>query len=289
MREVLWGLSAYVVVAVAAALIIYGIRKLVSSTRTLSRGKFRVRKARWLGFDVFLSFCIFAGMRELIVGTLLALGAFAFLGPAPELDCDAQTLARYSVRRDLVCSPVLLTGVLVSWFTWLFLRHGVRPRDFGLTFRRGPGDITVGLTAMILFTPILLGLHALARWIFGERPQPFTVENTANFTWWEWGLVAFQVCVSAPLIEETLFRGILQRWLRRATLRGQYAIVLATLVLAGFAVSYRDADTDEALTDVAPMVFAVLLVGVYLYALYNLRQKFELTDEEVAACRSLPP
>lgn len=163
---------------------------------------------------------------------------------------------------------------------------GVRPVrwfDFGLGWRRWPANLALGVTVFIYLTPVVLCLHAASSLVLWDRPHALAALRTANLAWWEWALVAFQACLAAPLIEEVLFRGLLQNWLPQASLLGHSVIMLTTLVVAARGIAYHDAATDMDVIDGGPVVFAVLLVGGYLYVLYRLKCAFALSGEEVRA------
>jgi membrane protease YdiL (CAAX protease family) len=284
MIELLWNCCAYVAVAVIATLIIFGIGWFVPTARMPRVGLLRLRPVLWSGYDVFLAFCIYAAVPALLIGTMMVLGpAVPFVGAAPDPERDPQAWAIYSLRCLLISTPLFSTAVLATWFTVLFVRNRVRPQHYGLSWGNWPANVALGLTVFIWLTPVVLGLFAAVSLVLWERPQPFTPQNTVDLAWWEWGLVAFQACVAAPMLEEILFRGLLQNWLRQASLAGHLAIVLATLVRAAIGVQYHDAKAGLDVIDAGPLVFALLLAAGYLFSLYSLKRKFNLTEEEVRA------
>lgn len=54
-------------------------------------------------------------------------------------------------------------------------------------------------------------------------------------TWWTWVQVFFAACVAAPIVEETMFRGVLYRHLRELTARWKKAAsIVVSVVVSGF-------------------------------------------------------
>jgi membrane protease YdiL (CAAX protease family) len=161
---------------------------------------------------------------------------------------------------------------------------GVRPTlwsRFGLSWSHWRSNVARGVTVFIWLTPLVLCLHAVFSIVLWDRPHALTALRTANLNGWDWSLVAFQACLAAPVIEEVLFRGLLQSWLRQTSLLGHLAVVLATLIRAAFGVAYYDAASGMDVIDGGPVVFAVLLVGGYIYSLYRLKRIFDLSDDEM--------
>jgi membrane protease YdiL (CAAX protease family) len=170
-------------------------------------------------------------------------------------------------------------------------RPAMRPTfwsRFGLTWRHWPANVALGVTVFIWLTPVVLCLHWVCSIVLWDRPHALAALRTANLTGWEWSFVAFQVCLAVPLIEEILFRGLLQTWLRQASLLGHLAVVLATSIRAAYGVAYYDSTAGVDVIDAGPGVFAVLLTGGYLYSLYRLKRIFDLSKDEIRAWKPIP-
>lgn len=165
--------------------------------------------------------------------------------------------------------------------------------SLGLTWRHAGANIALGLTLFIWLTPAVLCLHAVLSIILWDRPHALAGLPTAEFGPAEWVLVGCQACLVVPAIEEILFRGLLQSWLRRTSLLGHFALAAATLTRAAFGVAYHDTAADVDVLDISPVIFAVILVSGYVYALYRLQQRFQLSPAEVRAWKpraiDLPP
>jgi hypothetical protein len=152
---------------------------------------------------------------------------------------------------------------------------------FGIRWRQCPANVARGLTVFIWLTPVVLCIHVAFSTVLWDRPHALSALRSANLSTWEWALVAFQTCLAVPVIEEVLFRGVLQYWLGQTSLVGHLAVVLATLVRAAYGVAYHDATADKDVIDAGPVIFAVLLVGGYLFAFYCRKFMSRLTAAEV--------
>jgi membrane protease YdiL (CAAX protease family) len=101
-------------------------------------------------------------------------------------------------------------------------------------------------TLPLLLTGILLtfGLMRLYKWVFGDAGDPLGIGPDPahpiagfllNADWWGRVQVILAASVGAPLVEETMFRGVLYRHLREATGRwGRGLSVLASAAVVSF-------------------------------------------------------
>ncbi len=289
-RELWWELAGYGATAGLCALIALGLWLTVPS---LCRRLFplpRLRPGTWGGHEVFLAFCVLVGTPELVTSTIYLMGFFApLLGPSPRLEPPDASLRYYLFRCSLVATPLARTVTLAVLFGVLYARSGARPHHYGLTRARWPANLTLGLGAFVVATPVVMGLHVLAMLLLPERPNLIVAVVQAGFHEWEWLFFALQLVVAAPLLEEIVFRGILMGWLRRASLSGHLAVLTMTLgVTATLGVYYYDPTANANLYDPGPLVFAVLLASGYGWQLYRLARRFQLREEEIQAWRPEP-
>ena len=93
----------------------------------------------------------------------------------------------------------------------------------------------LALPMLLVGLLLMLGMTKL-RDQFGAAPDEFSPVNTpghpivfwvANAGWWVWLEVLFVACVVAPIVEETMFRGVLHRHLREASCRLRPALSVA--------------------------------------------------------------
>jgi membrane protease YdiL (CAAX protease family) len=99
--------------------------------------------------------------------------------------------------------------------------------DVGWTTDRHPArEVLLGLGCYVTALPFVAGgllVFLLLSYIqrqLGREPEPPShplVSWVAHSGWWVRLQVAFDACVIAPVVEETMFRGVLYRHLREAT------------------------------------------------------------------------
>ena len=297
LRELEWNALAYAIVAGLALVGLVALWLFVPAVRRAWLPMPRLRPGAWSGLEVFLTLCIMQGFPVLIVGTLLSLRVFAALfGPEPTADAPIAELGMYQLRCYNVSSPLILTVCLGMILIALHARTLTRPQQFGLTWARWPANVALALVGFIVVVPLVLGLHVPLALVFPGRPHPLITLGKGTLEEWEWMFLAFQSVVAAPLLEEVVFRGVFQGWLRRATLQGHVTVCVATLFYGGsgllFFLSAVVADTlglgtmtttPEWLDLTYPFVFSLALVAGYAFSLRKMARKFELSEMEMQA------
>ncbi|MBI1918619.1 MAG: CPBP family intramembrane metalloprotease [Planctomycetes bacterium] len=140
---------------------------------------------------------------------------------------------------------------------------GTRPYQLGLTANRAGDNVLLGFLAWLVLTPLVLALFGLVRWVLthltpgGVSDHPFTqVGEDGLLTAGELALMVFAAIVAAPVLEELIFRGLLQRWLSRRWWGGHVAMGAALLV----ALPYKSSQS------IAPALFVLALVPGYMWA-----------------------
>ncbi len=129
--------------------------------------------------------------------------------PGPERPQD-QSLAELMLQ-SAVSNGLLL--VLVPAFVRLTSR--ARLNDLGLHWKEWPRQIGIGVRAAMLMTPPVCAVQFVTTRIWRSQTHPVEQMVLENFTLDVAILAVLSTMVLAPLIEELLFRGILQRWLER--------------------------------------------------------------------------
>src|SRR5207244_448479 len=110
---------------------------------------------------------------------------------------------------------------------------GTRLYQLGLTTYRAGWNALVGLVAWFVCTPVIYALLVLVQVLFitvlhvPTEEHPFSKLGMHQPMLVELVLVAFAAMVVAPVIEELLFRGVLQPWLARRWWGGDCAMALA--------------------------------------------------------------
>jgi membrane protease YdiL (CAAX protease family) len=167
---------------------------------------------------------------------------------------------------------------------FLALLHGVSPAALGLSRHRLGRNVLTGVFSAAILAPLVLGFHWAIVWFtthglgIKEEKHPLIEMTKWNLTPIEWGLWVFAAVVAAPVIEELLFRGLIQPWARKANWGGAacfgFAAVLAVALrnkeIAAAAQLARESGWDAApvvLNALAPLLFVLALVPLLLLAM----------------------
>ena len=289
-RDLQWNGIVYGVVAASALLALLGMWLFVPALRRRWFPLPRLRPGRWSGFEVFFAGCVFVGFGGMIVDLLNQMGFFGpLIGPEPK----ASRLERavYSLRCSYISSPLTFTVILGLLFAMMFARTRSRPHHYGLSWSRWQVNLALGIAAFVLAWPVIIGIHALMVLTFPKQEDPLQLLGKQNLPRWEWLLFAFHTTVASPVLEEILFRGILQGWLRRASLVGHVAILLVMIVVVSQNLVLYDAEAETFSYNwdqTVPMLLTLLAAAGYGYVLFRLARDFGLNEAELRRWHPLP-
>jgi membrane protease YdiL (CAAX protease family) len=172
------------------------------------------------------------------------------------------------------CSFPLQAGSILG-LLWLGSR--TRPRQLGLTAEHLGRDATFGAVGWFLLAPPVFILNLLVTlvyqqlWPVKEAEHPLTRLLSNAPPLGEKVLLVLVAAVAAPIIEELLFRGVLQTWLTKRRWGGLVAMSTA-LLLAGFerwpmiARGWREGSTALLLQGISAPVYVLLMIGGYFFA-----------------------
>jgi len=151
----------------------------------------------------------------------------------------------------LMIAVMLASLTALAWPSLRGVPWGVVRNDVGLRFGRRPlVELLLGPVAYVSALPlvvvgvlIIVALMAIQRNLTGNAGGEFSQEIPSHpivgwlleANWWEKLQIIFLASMMAPLIEETMFRGVLYRHLRDATARFGYA---ASVLVSSLAVSF---------------------------------------------------
>ena len=281
-EEYWWSCIGYAATSGAAILVLIGLFAFVPAVRRRWLPLPRVRPGLWTGRDVVLAFFVFTGFPLVVAMLLFQIGFFTpLIGPPPDTDAPRPVQGIYYGRCSVISSPLGLTVTMAVLLMMMYVRSGARHHHYGLTWARCPANLGLGLASVIVVTPLILSIHKLATSVLGETPNPIIDFARALEHEWEWSFIAFQLVVAAPILEETVFRGLLTGWLQRATLAGHLAVISASVLVGVLRGWFEDAETGGTTDRVLPVVFAFLLAGGYALAMFRLARRFGLHDEEI--------
>ncbi|MSU77939.1 MAG: CPBP family intramembrane metalloprotease [Gemmataceae bacterium] len=305
LNELTWYAIAYAWVVGVAILGIVAAWLLAPTSRRAWLPIARLRPGAWIGRDTFFVFCVYHGLPMVITATLFQMGFFTpLIGPAPDRSALTDS-AIYINRCQNIASPLGFTLTLGTIFFILYARSGTRLHHFGLSWTRLWPNVGLGLVAAMGAIPVVIGLHMLVQFVLPGRDHSLTTLSRLVRNDWEWWFIGFQVVIVAPIMEEVVFRGLIQGWLRRASLSG-HLVVCAIVVLFGLMViaekaalvvaptedvqveNKAPADAKKAATRpatvidyLAPGVVALLLVGGYAWLMLRIILQFELREGEI--------
>ncbi len=149
--------------------------------------------------------------------------------------------------------------------------------DVGLTLRNLGRNVAWGVGTAILLAPLVLllnwGVAALFESVlhFGPKEHPLTAAGQHGLFPAEWALLAFAVTVAAPLREELVFRGVLQRVFAERIWGAHISMGLALLFAVGSTLNnfltYRDVAytlSPQPLSASMPVLFILAMIPVYV-------------------------
>lgn len=305
LNELVWYGIAYGWVAGVAVIIISAIWLLAPMLRRRWLPIARLRPGAWTGGDTALVFCVYHGMPLVLTATLFQMGFFrALIGPSPDREAVSDSMI-YISRCQNIASPLGFTITLGMIFFILFARSGTRPHHFGLTWSRFWPSVSLGLAAAIGAIPLVIVFHGIVQLVLPGREHTLTMLSRLVQHEWEWWFIGFQLVIVAPVLEEVVFRGLIQGWLRRASLSGHVIICAIVVFFAIMVIAEKaaiaTAKTDDAKVEkkaapeakqpaagpvtaldfIAPGAFALLLVGGYAWLMVRIIRQFELRDNEM--------
>jgi membrane protease YdiL (CAAX protease family) len=156
----------------------------------------------------------------------------------------------------------------------LFRVSGTRPAQLGLTAHALGRNLLAGVLGALVLSPAVLGLNYLVEQLYLSSgagvPQehPLTVVAKQSLAPAEWVLVFLTGMVTAPVLEELIFRGMLQPyfaarcWGGHVAMTAAFAWALATCW--GRARAAWSSGAGPFLEQAAPAVFVLVLVPIYL-------------------------
>jgi membrane protease YdiL (CAAX protease family) len=159
---------------------------------------------------------------------------------------------------------------------------GTRPYQLGLTTHRAGRNVLAGLLAWLALTPFAYVVLNVAAWCFRDllhvRPEehPLTRLGRSGLSPTEWCLLVLSAIAAAPVVEELLFRGVIQSWLARRPWGGATAMVASLLLALAFRQAAAKGAAGEAGPAVdwrglVPALFVLALVPVFLLVWHRSR------------------
>lgn len=239
------------------------------------------QEVRWSGIEVVLAFFLAQLFWQPIVYRVLdSSGAIESIYGEDIARAAREKGNRPEKRQAQHRIFLLLSGVAfpIELLSILFLLHfgsRTRPAQVGLTRHRAAQNIALSGLTFLVITPVVLGVFGLARLLTEQlgpvTEHPFTeLSAEKGLPVGEMIVLTLLAIIRAPLMEELVFRGIMQPWLATRRWGGHVgmAIALAWAIYpldAGPMSRLIDGETwQERVLAAAPALFVLFLVPAYI-------------------------
>ena len=209
---------------------------------------------------------VYGFLPFLVLEVLLAAG----LGPgrlaAPLTPEQTAALMRLNLLATALAFPLQVASVLLLMPRIL----GVRPWQIGLTFRRFGWNCLWGVVGWAVLTPACLAVNYAVNALEGAgngKEHPLVQMAQQGLAPLEWFLLVFTATITAPAMEELLFRGALLTWMERHTWASHLAMILAFVLsvpMKGNEPAVWRQGGWPLLLHLAPVLFVLALAVAYL-------------------------
>jgi membrane protease YdiL (CAAX protease family) len=222
----------------------------------------RLRRGAWSGGEVFLLFLVYVVVPSALM--LLLARVYFFHGVLGLFQDDVPNDLSFPRLMNLA-EPLAAPLVFALHLTLLYGVSRTFPRHVGLSPARWRQNVRLGIVGFLVATPVVLGVHFVTL-LFTFRVEHEFETLATQLSAPELVFLGLRAVVLAPLLEEWLFRGLLQGWLRRASLIGHFLVAALTLLLGAQPTlasleRYLDGAVEAVFWE--PLAFTTLLVGVY--------------------------
>lgn len=269
-QEIRANLSAWLILAVCSALPVAALWSFLGKTQSLFPPQ-RRRLAPWSGYEVCLVFFLVLLLLPSLLKELLnRVGFFNGLyGPAFN---PVQELGgiRCSLWIAAFAFPLQVAGIVII----LRALSGTRLYQLRLTTWGAGRGVVLGWLGWLVLTPPVLALNVLVTWGYwlseGAPPEEHPLARLAQAQPLaiEWILIVFSSVVVAPILEELLFRGVIQGWSAGRPWGAVLTLAAAFMLSLGNCNEKFKQEQDKgipvslatALRDLEPALF-VLIVG----------------------------
>jgi membrane protease YdiL (CAAX protease family) len=268
-----------VLYAVWLALVVAWAAWLLRPARSAVLPRQRRRAVPWGGMEALLAFLIFLLWPTAVNDALRATGFFrrvygSEFGNALVFgDMGPIDVIRVNLWRSDFAMPLSVTSMVV--LLWRY--SGTRPYQLGLTAHRlGRNVLVGGITAICVVPVVEFVILPAATWLLrgvGQAPEEHPITRLVLSHPLPIDFVAgiFAALVAAPLVEELLFRGIIQPWFRTRRW-GEWLGIAGALLLAvggrwsGLWAGWKAHSWAHVWPELLPAGFVLVMTAVYLPA-----------------------
>lgn len=245
----------------------------------------RVRALSWGGFEVALLCLTFRALPGFILQLLFHFGFFKSLYGA---DFPIESIAQDADLRRALDDPrvtlwiTTLAAPLQGLVMVAFLRIARQTYlyQLGLGPQRWRQNAILGYLWWLVVTPAVTGLHVLVEWLHKSYSQaeqhPLTrmfVDGSTRLPS-EWPAIFFVTFVGVPIVEELLFRGVIQSWVTRRSWGGDLTVALSFVVAllsryekirTGIDLGITRAGLVSVIDGLSPALFVLAMIPGYMY------------------------
>lgn len=162
------------------------------------------RPVPWGGLDVAASLAI------MILAMLASFTVLAWItGSTPPISAESTP---NELASQLVASAAASLATMGTVVVFLKVRTRATWQDLGFSSSRAAYDLLLGIAAYVMLAPIVYFIMLiLVQWFPSEHPLVKIVKENPSFRFF--ALSLFSAVFVAPIVEEFLFRVVLQGWL----------------------------------------------------------------------------
>src|SRR5579884_3068546 len=205
----------------------------------------RSRAVPWSGFEVFVVYFLYYFFWVFALNSLLEASGFLtwlYHTPAPALTTEnlENPAIRLALNRRMLWAEALAVPFNLATALMFPARMcGTRPYQLGLTRWRCGLTLVAGCLVWLMLTPCVEGVQFVTVWAYMQftstQPEPHplvTLIQTGQVLPAEWAVLTFITVLGAPVLEEVVFRGVIQRWAGSHTTAGNLTMVAAACIAA---------------------------------------------------------
>ncbi len=184
-------------------------------------------------------------------------------------DDDSEEVSLARARRSIWIGALAFPFQIATILIILGRTSDTRHYQLGLTWHRSGCNLLLGLAGFLVLTPIVhLVLWLMVRLQGGQEPHPFTRVVQNQPLPGETVMLVFSAVIAAPIFEELLFRGVLQRWFAVRPWGGGAALTAAYVVALiqrspELSQAWEHRSGTELLLAGAPVLFVLAMVPGY--------------------------
>jgi membrane protease YdiL (CAAX protease family) len=217
----------------------------------------RWRPVTWTGLDVWVAFAVLLFGPALFAGPLERSGFFTFLYGA---QAAGDVFKEHKALWVTAIAFPFQVGLILGWFAGM---RGAPPARLGLTCRRAAQDVVTGYLTWLVLAPAALLLYWAVLLFVEAQTHPLEQLTTRPLLEVDWIVLALLALVTAPLMEELLFRGILLRWQLHRSLDAQVAVGAVAL---GVSILFGVGKTGD--YNPGPTIFTLVMLPGYVLIPY---------------------